>query len=77
MGRRKKFKIDISAVEGMEIIRDANRISDEFFAFYVVSRRLRNRLAHRYKLPKDEELLANIRSNYALIEELEMAVKNI
>lgn len=73
----KKFKIDISAVEGMEIIRDANRISDEFFAFYVVSRRLRNRLAHRYKLPKDEELLTNIRSNYALIEELEMAVKNI
>lgn len=73
----KKFKIDISAVEGMEIIRECNRVSNDFLVFYVGSRRLRNRLAHRYKLPKDEELLANIKENYELIEELEIVMKNM
>ena len=58
-----KFKVDISAIQGMEIVKDSNKISDEFFEFYSTSRRLRNRLAHRYKMPKDEDLLLNLKNN--------------
>lgn len=72
-----KYKIDISAIEGMEIIKDSNRISDEFFEFYSKSRRLRNRLAHRYKMPNDEELLLNLKNNLEGISELEQAVKRL
>lgn len=72
-----KYKIDISAIEGMEIIKDSNKISDEFFEFYSKSRRLRNRLAHRYKMPSDEELLLNLKDNLEGISELEQAVKRL
>lgn len=72
-----KYKIDISAIEGMEIIKDSNKISDEFFEFYSKSRRLRNRLAHRYKMPNDEELLLNLKNNLEGISELEQAVKRL
>lgn len=72
-----KYKIDISAIEGMEIIKDYNKISDEFFEFYSKSRRLRNRLAHRYKMPNDEELLLNLKNNFEGISELEQAVKRL
>lgn len=72
-----KFKIDISAIEGMEIIKDENRISNEFFEFYSKSRRLRNRLAHRYKMPSDEELLLNLKENLEDISELERSVKEL
>jgi uncharacterized protein YutE (UPF0331/DUF86 family) len=72
-----KYKIDISAIEGMEIIKDSNKISDEFFEFYSRSRRLRNRLAHRYKMPSDEELLLNLKNNLGGISELEQAVKEL
>ncbi len=72
-----KFKIDISAIEGMEIIKNSNRISRNFFEFYCTSRRLRNRLAHRYKMPTDEELLLNLRSNLDDISELESSIKNL
>lgn len=72
-----KYKIDISAIEGMEIIKDSNKISDEFFEFYSKSRRLRNRLAHRYKMPNDEELLLNLKNNLEGINELEQVVKEL
>jgi len=72
-----KYKIDISAIEGMEIIKDSNKISDKFFEFYSRSRRLRNRLAHRYKMPSDEELLLNLKNNLEGISELEQAVKEL
>lgn len=72
-----KYKIDISAIEGMEIIKDSNKISDEFFEFYSKSRRLRNRLAHRYKMPSDEELLLNLKDNLEEISKLEQAVKGL
>ena len=72
-----KYKIDISAIEGMEIIKDSNKISDEFFEFYSKSRRLRNRLAHRYKMPDDEELFLNLKNNLEGISELERAVKEL
>jgi uncharacterized protein YutE (UPF0331/DUF86 family) len=72
-----KYKIDISAIEGMEIIKDSNKISDEFFEFYSKSRSLRNRLAHRYKMPSDEELLLNLKDNIEGISELERAIKEL
>ena len=72
-----KYKIDISAIEGMEIIKDSNKISEEFFEFYSKSRRLRNRLAHRYKMPSDEELLLNLKDNIEGISELERAIKEL
>lgn len=72
-----KFKINISSIDGMEIIKDSNRISNDFFAFYTTSRRLRNRLAYRYKLPSDEELLLNLKSNIQFISELEQSIKLI
>ncbi|WP_242984714.1 hypothetical protein [Clostridium taeniosporum] len=72
-----KYKIDISAIEGMEIIKNNNRISEEFFEFYCVSRRYRNRLVHRYKMPKDKEILLNMENNLKFIYELELSIKNI
>jgi len=72
-----KFKVDISAIQGMEIIKDSNKISDEFFEFYSTSRRLRNRLAHRYKMPKDEDLLLNLKNNLEYIGELEQSIKEL
>ena len=72
-----KYKIDISAIEGMEIIKDSNKISEQFFEFYSKSRRLRNRLAHRYKMPSDEELLLNLKDNLEGISELERDIKEL
>lgn len=72
-----KFKIGISAIEGMEILKDSSCISDDFFHFYFISRKLRNRLAHRYKLPKDEELLLNLNDNLKSIEELESVIATL
>lgn len=72
-----KFKIGISAVEGMEIIKNSSYISEGFFDFYFISRKLRNRLAHRYKLPKDEELLINLKDNLKYIDELDKLIENL
>lgn len=72
-----KFKIDISAIEGMEIIKESGYASKEFLEFYIISRRLRNRLAHRYKLPSDNELLDNLSNNIESIEELENTIKKL
>lgn len=72
-----KYRIDISAIEGMEIIRENNRITDNFYQFYFVSRKFRNRLAHRYKVPSDEELIKNLKENMVYIEELEQAIKEL
>lgn len=71
------YKINISAIDGMEIIKDKERISSEFFNFYAFSRRYRNRLAHRYKLPSDEVLLDNLKENFHLIDELEESIKKL
>lgn len=72
-----KFKVDISAIEGMEIIKNSSAISNNFFEFYTTSRRLRNRLAHRYKMPKDEELLLNLKNNLEYVGELEKSIKDL
>ncbi|WP_297422342.1 HepT-like ribonuclease domain-containing protein [Clostridium sp.] len=72
-----KFKVDISAIEGMEIIKNSSVISNNFFEFYTTSRRLRNRLAHRYKMPKDEELLLDLKNNLEYVDELEKSIKDL
>ncbi|MGL5087654.1 MAG: hypothetical protein ACRC68_18385, partial [Clostridium sp.] len=72
-----KFKINISAIDGMEIIKYSNRISNDFLSFYSTSRRLRNRLAHRYKPPSDDELFSNLKSNSKYILELEHSIKSL
>lgn len=72
-----KFKIDISAIEGMEIIKENSYVSEEFLNFYILSRRLRNRIAHRYKLPSDDELLKNLSNNFKMIEEFEEKIKEL
>lgn len=72
-----KFQVDISAIQGMETINNSNKVSDEFFGFYSTSRGLRNRLAHRYKMPKDEELLSNLKNNLEYISELEQSIKEL
>lgn len=70
-----KFKISLSAIDGMEIIKDSNRIGIDFLNFYATSRKLQNRLAHRYKLPSDEELLLNLKNNVEFILELQKSIK--
>lgn len=72
-----KYKIDISAIEGMEIIKDSNRVSNDFYQFYFVSRKYRNRLAHRYKMPSDTDLLQNLKNNMSFIDELEKAIESL
>ena len=69
----KKFKIDISAIEGMEVIVSSEKISKELLDFYSTSRRLRN----RYKVPKDEVIYLNLKENIKFIRELEEAIKEL
>ena len=73
----KKFKVDISAIEGMEVIVSSEKISKELLDFYSTSRRLRNRLAHRYKVPKDEVIYLNLKENIKFIREIEEAIKEL
>lgn len=73
----KKFKVDISAIEGMEVIESSQKISKGLLNFYSTSRRLRNRLAHRYKVPKDEVIYLNLKENTKFIKELEEAIKSL
>lgn len=73
----KKFKVDISAIEGMEVIVSSEKISKELLDFYSTSRRLRNRLAHRYKVPKDEVIYLNLKESIKFIRELEEAIKEL
>ena len=73
----KKFKVDISTIEGMEVIVSSEKISKELLDFYSTSRRLRNRLAHRYKVPKDEVIYLNLKENIKFIREFEEAIKEL
>ena len=61
----------------MEIIKDSNRVSNDFYQFYFVSRKYRNRFAHRYKMPSDTDLLQNLKNNMSFIDELEKAIESL
>lgn len=73
----KKYKVDISADDGMRIVKDSKMVSEDFYAFYSSSRRLRNRLAHRYKVPQDDDIYLNLKNNIKYIDELEESIKKL
>lgn len=73
----KKYKVDISADDGMRIIKDSKMVSEDFYDFYSASRRLRNRLAHRYKVPQDDDIYLNLKNNIKYIDELEESIKKL
>lgn len=73
----KKYKVDISADDGMRIVKDSKMVSEDFYAFYSSSRRLRNRLAHRYKVPQDDDIYLNLKNNIKYIDELEESIKRL
>lgn len=73
----KKYKVDMSADDGMRIVKDSKLVSEDFYDFYSSSRRLRNRLAHRYKVPKDDDIYLNLKNNIKYIDELEESIKKL
>lgn len=73
----KKYKVDISADDGMRIVKDSKMVSEYFYDFYSASRRLRNRLAHRYKVPQDDDIYLNLKNNIKYIDELEESIKKL
>ncbi|MGL5766204.1 MAG: hypothetical protein ACRCX8_11245 [Sarcina sp.] len=73
----KKFRIDISAIGGMELIKDCGIVDEETLDFYDKSRRLRNRLAHRYKVPEDEVLVKNLEDNMECVEKIQKNLKQM
>lgn len=56
----KKYKIGISLYESIVTLRDNNIIDEETYIFLEKSRLIRNRISHRYKDPKHEELIKHI-----------------
>ena len=73
----KRYKVDMAADDGMRIVKDSGMVSEEFYAFYSSSRRLRNRLAHRYKVPKDDDIYLNLKNSIKHINELEESIKRL
>ncbi|MEG0297393.1 MAG: hypothetical protein RR620_11795 [Clostridium sp.] len=56
----KKYKIGISLYESILTLRDNNIIDEETYIFLEKSRLIKNRISHRYKDPKHEELIKHI-----------------
>lgn len=56
----KKYKVGITLGESLKLLKNNNVIDEETFIFLEKSRLIRNRISHRYKEPKHEELLAHI-----------------
>ncbi|WP_097028274.1 hypothetical protein [Clostridium peptidivorans] len=56
----KKYKIGISIHESLNILKKDGIINEDIYLFLEKSRLIRNRISHRYKEPKHEELLEHI-----------------
>lgn len=56
----------------MELIKNSNILSTDFFVFYTASRLLKNEISTRYRIPSDEELLLNLKNNLEYILEFEI-----
>lgn len=56
----KKYKIGISIHESLNILKKDRVINEDIYLFLEKSRLIRNRISHRYKEPKHEELLEHI-----------------
>lgn len=61
----KAFKIGIDMRNSLEILKEQNILEEELYLFLNQARLLRNRIAHRYKEPSNEELLGFIQENQA------------
>lgn len=56
----KKYKIGISLHEALNVLKKNRIINEEMYMFLEKSRLIRNRISHRYKEPKHDELLEHI-----------------
>lgn len=56
----KKYKIGITLHDSLNILKENGIINDEMYLFLEKSRLIRNRISHRYKEPKHEELIGHI-----------------
>lgn len=56
----KKYKIGITIHESLNILKKDGIINEDIYLFLEKSRLIRNRISHRYKEPKHEELLEHI-----------------
>ncbi|MGH4121317.1 HepT-like ribonuclease domain-containing protein [Clostridium sp.] len=56
----KKYRIGITLHESLVILKESGVIKEDTYTFLEKSRLIRNRISHRYKEPKYEELLQHI-----------------
>ncbi|SHH33070.1 HepT-like ribonuclease domain-containing protein [Clostridium grantii] len=56
----KKYRIGITLHDSLDILKESGIIEEETYIFLEKSRLIRNRISHRYKEPKHEELIAHI-----------------
>ncbi len=56
----KRYRIGITLHESLNLLKENEIIKEDTYIFLEKSRLIRNRIAHRYKEPKYEELLEHI-----------------
>ena len=56
----KKFKIGITLIDSLKLLKNNNVIDNNMYIFLEKSRLIRNRISHRYKEPSHEELHEHI-----------------
>lgn len=56
----KKYRIGITLHESLNILKESGIIKEDTYIFLEKSRLIRNRISHRYKEPKHEELFEHI-----------------
>jgi uncharacterized protein YutE (UPF0331/DUF86 family) len=56
----KKYRIGITLHESLTILKESGVIKEDTYTFLEKSRLIRNRISHRYKEPRYEELLQHI-----------------
>jgi len=56
----KKYRIGITLHESLNLLKESGVIKEDTYIFLEKSRLIRNRISHRYKEPKYEELLEHI-----------------
>ncbi|AQR93269.1 HepT-like ribonuclease domain-containing protein [Clostridium saccharoperbutylacetonicum] len=72
----KKYKIGITLHDSLIILKENGIINEETYVFLEKSRLLRNRISHRYKEPKHEELIEHILTYNNKFEEIVKIAKS-
>lgn len=72
----KKYRIGITLHECLGILLEKEVIVEETYAFLEKSRLIRNRISHRYKEPKHEELLEHILKYFSHFEDIVIIAKS-